>query len=444
MAAAGRSFRRPRGRLLGGWLAFTIGTNLFAAQVHPGIDTLAASGFPGLRGKRVGLISNPTGINRRGEPTWRVLRSAPGVTLVALFGAEHGFDGRAKAGQEVADARHRETGLPIHSLYGPGPTRRPTPRMLQGLDVLVYDLQDTGCRSYTYISTLGLAMEACAEAGVAFMVLDRPNPLGGIRVEGPGVAPPFKSFVSQWPIPYVYGLTPGELARMINGEGWIDKRVALTVIPMLGWTRRSTWNDTGLTWVASSPNVPRGDTPLYLVATGMLGEIGGLNLGTGTAHSFRLIGASWLSPDRFTTQMNAYRLPGVKFEPLAMDFNRDQADGHELKGTRLRFTDPATAPLAAINFYALEAVRKTSGRDLFQLAVKRGKRWDMFDKVSGSDALRKALQAGRPAREIVASWRPFEEAFRQKRAPYLLYPDQPPRSAPAPPPAGSRAPTSAR
>jgi uncharacterized protein YbbC (DUF1343 family) len=399
-----------------------------SAQVLNGIDVLELEKFAPLRGKRVGLLSNPTGISRRGEPTWKVLRNAPGVKLVALFGAEHGFDGQARAGVEVRDSVHAPTGLPIYSLYGPGPVRRPTARMLEGLDVLVYDIQDTGCRSYTYISSLGLAMEACASNGVAVVVLDRPNPLGGQRVEGPGLDPRFKSFVGQWSMPYVYGLTPGELARMIRGEGWIRGKCSLTVVPLRGWTRTMTWNDTQLPWVPSSPNVPRGDTPLYLVATGVLGEIGGVNLGTGSPLSFRVIGAPWIDPNAFARQLNGYRLPGIAFEPIELNFNQKPGDGAELRGVRLRLTKPATAPIAAVNFYALEAIRKTTGQDLFRKAVERGKSWDMFDKVTGSDRTRKAMQTGRSAREIVASWKSGEDSFRKRRRPYLLYPEPEPPS----------------
>lgn len=402
------------------WLTLILSAT---ADVMTGIDVLESTQFAALRGKRVGLISNPTGINRRGEPTWKVLARAPGVRLVALFGAEHGFSGQAGAGVEVPHGKHGPSGLPVYSLYAPGPTRRPTATMLEGLDVLIYDIQDTGCRSYTYISTLGLAMEACAKSKVPFMVLDRPNPLGGQRVEGPGLDPKFKSFVGQWPIPYVYGLTPGELARMIQGEGWIEGRCDLEVIPMRGWTRRMTWNDTGLRWIASSPNVPRGDTPLYLVATGVLGEIGGLNLGTGSPLSFRVIGAPWLDPHEFTRHLKSHKLPGVRIDPLQLDFNRRTSDGSELRGVRLHFTQPATAPLVAINFYALESVRKTSGKDLFRLALERGKSWDMFDKVTGSDRTRRAMQAGQKAQDIVASWKPGEDLFRKRRKPYLIYPE---------------------
>ncbi len=417
--------------LLGRWLRLVAllllpaltGSGARAQTVQTGIDVLVAQGFAPLQGRKVGLISNPTGVDRRGKPTWSLLHAAPGVRLVALFGAEHGFDGRAKAGIEVPDRTETRTGLPVYSLYGPGRTRKPTPRMLQGLDVLIYDLQDTGCRSYTYISTLGLAMEACAEAGVRFLVLDRPNPLGGVRVEGPTLDPKFKSFVGQWPIPYAYGLTPGELARTINGQRWISRRCQLDVVAMRGWTRRMTWAGTGLRWTASSPNVPSGETPLYLVATGVLGEIGGVNLGTGSSLSFQVIGAPWLDPQRFARAMNRYRLPGLAFEPVEADLNRLASDGREFRGVRVRVTQPATAPVTGVAFHALEAIKATAGRDLFRGAVARGRSWDMFDKVTGSDRTRLALQQGRSAAQIVAAWKPGEAAFRKLRQPYLLYPE---------------------
>lgn len=413
------------------------GPSSLAAEVLTGIDVLEANGFAPLRGKRIGLIANPSSIDRRGRPSWRRLQSAPGVKLVALFGAEHGFDGRTKAGIEVPDQTDAASGLPIYSLYGPGKTRKPTARMLEGLDVLVYDLQDTGCRSYTFISTLGLAMDACGQAGVSFLVLDRPNPLGGLRVEGPGLDPKFKSFVGFWPIPYVYGLTSAELARMIEGERWTTNRCRLDVVPMRGWNRSMTWNDTGLRWIPSSPNVPFGETPLYLVATGVLGEIGGLNLGTGSALSFQIIAAPWLDAQRFAQRMNSYRLPGLRFDPISFDANRDARDGAEMQATRVRITRPATASLVPVGFYTLEAVRAAADKDLFQLAVQRGRNWEMFDKVTGSDTTRRALQNRQSAGAIVGSWKATTDAFRAQRRKYLLYPEpSAPKSSskrPAPP-----------
>lgn len=382
---------------------------------------LARYGFRELAGKRVGLITNPTGVNRRGQSSVDLLRSAPGVKLVALFAPEHGLRGELAAGKEFPDATDPRTGLPVFSLYGPGPTRKPTRSMLRGIDVLVYDVQDIGVRSYTYISTLGLAMEACGEAGVEFVVLDRPNPLGGRRVEGPMLDPRFRSFVGRWEIPYVYGLTCGELARMINGERWITNRCRLTVVAMQGWERSMTWGGTGLPWVPTSPNVQRAETALYLVATGLLGEIGGVSIGIGADMPFQCVAAPWLKADRTAEHLNALRLPGLQFLPVSYTPARGGFKGQAVRGARIRFTQPDRAPLVAINFYALEAVRRLAQRDLFAEAVKRGQSFAMFDKVNGTDATRTALQQGTAARQIVGSWKAGEEAFRRKRESYLLY-----------------------
>lgn len=430
------------------WLALAVAllllglTPVASSAVLTGIDVLADQGFAPLRGKRVGLIGNHTSVDRQGRPTWRLLQSAPGVRLVALFGAEHGFDGSARAGVEIPDRIEASTRLPIYSLYGPGRVRQPTRQMLEGIDILLYDLQDTGCRSYTYISTLGLAMEACAKAGVRFMVLDRPNPLGGVRVEGPQLDLRFKSFVGQWPVPYVYGMTPGELARLIQGSGWIQPGGVLEVIPMRGWHRRMSWKETGLRWIPSSPNVPFGDTPMYLVATGILGEIGGVNLGTGSALSFRIITAPWLDSTRLAAALNRQRLAGIVFEPFDLDGDQNPANGAEQHGVRLRVTQPATAPIASVGYLALEAIRSTSGRDLFQLAANRGRNWEMFDKVTGSDQTRRALQQGLSARRIVESWQAGIDAFKRQRKPYLIYPESAPTRPTAAPSDKSRKPAS--
>ncbi|PYJ07005.1 MAG: DUF1343 domain-containing protein [Verrucomicrobia bacterium] len=404
---------------------------------------MAQDGFRVLQGKRVGLITNPSGVNRNLESTLSVLRNAPGVKLAALFGPEHGIYGDVPAGDKVASRTDSRTGLPVHSLYGA--TRKPTPKMLTGLDALVYDLQDTGCRSYTYISTMGVAMAACGQAGVEFVVLDRPNPLGGARVEGPLVESKFRSFVSRWDVPYVYGLTCGELAQVILGEHWITNQCKLTVVPMKGWTRNMLWQDTGLPWVPTSPHIPHGESPLFQVATGMLGEIGGVSTGIGYTLPFQCIAAPGVDPQELAAALNGWNLPGVKFhaityKPFYFTF-KDRVIG----GAQLYFTEPSHASLTAINFYALETFKKVTGRDLFAEAAGGKKRldpppkgalglraawprrmdaknaFDMFDKVNGTDATRKALQAGTPAAQIVASWKADEEAFRARRQKYLLY-----------------------
>lgn len=443
---------RARGCL---WLAALLaakGAGL--AQVQLGSELLAAGGFGELQGKRVGLITNPSGSNRRGDLTIDVLRKARGVKLAALFAPEHGLDGHSQAGKRIEHGVDPPTGLPIHSLYGA--TRKPSPAMLKGLDALVYDLQDTGVRSYTFISTLGLAMEACAEAGLEFIVLDRPNPLGGERVEGPRVEDRFRSFVSQWDVPYVYGMTCGELARMINGERWIKKPCRLTVVPLRGWSRSMVWRDTGLPWMPPSPNIPRADSPLYLAATGLFGEIAGssgVNIGNMIGRPFECVCASWLNAD-FLSQTLSGRLPGVSFPALRLNVG-----GRRYHGVEIKFADAAHAPLVAINYHLVDAIRQTTGRNVFAEAVQNGKTFSMFDKANGTGKVREALQAGRPAAQITRTWRAGEEAFRRQRQPYLLYtngpaalltrPEGPPPASPAgpatvtpmPPPRQSSAPT---
>ena len=390
-----------------------------SAQVRLGNEVLADGHFKVLQGKRVGLLTNPSGVNRHLDSTIEVLRAAPGVKLAALFGPEHGIYGDVPGGDKVASRTDPRTGLPVHSLYGK--TFKPTPEMLNGLDALVYDLQDTGCRSYTFVSTMGVAMEACGEAGVEFVVLDRPNPLGGQRVEGPMLDAKFRSLVGYWNVPYVYGLTCGELARMINGQGWIKKPCRLTVVPMKGWKRSMVWRDTGLPWVPSSPHVPQGDSPLFQVATGMLGEIGGVSTGIGYTLPFECVAAPGLDPHAFAAMLNGYQLPGVKFRPITYRPYYFAFANRTVGGVQIYFTSPADAPLTAINLYAVEALKKLAGLDLFAEAVKTNKSFDMFDKVNGTDATRKALQAGTPAVRIVGSWQAGEEAFRLERRPYLLY-----------------------
>ncbi len=420
-------------------LPFLSVTRASASEVQLGNEILAATGFRELQGKRVGLITNPSGVDRRGESTLARLHRAPGVRLVALFAPEHGVDGLTKAGDTVSRAIHRDTGLPVYSLYGA--TRKPTPAMLKDIDVLVYDLQDTGCRSYTFISSLGLAMEACAESGIEFMVLDRPNPLGGMRIEGSILNPAFRSFVGQWEIPYLYGMTCGELARMINGEKWISKPCNLAVIPMRGWDRSMVWQDTGLKWVATSPNIPSISSAFGYSAIGVFGEIAGgsgVTIGTGFQRPFGCVAAPWLNADTLGRALTAYHLPGLRFSPFRTRF-RDKS----YEGVELDFTDPRTAPLYAVNFYLCDAIRQTSGRDLFAEAVRSGRNFNMFDKVNGSDQTRLALVAGRATAELIRDWQTDERQFRSHRKPYLLYPE-PKTSVPsASPDATSLTPVSA-
>lgn len=368
--------------------------------VQLGIDVLAGNDYALLAGKRVGLITNQTGVNSSGTRTRVLLRKH--CNLVALYSPEHGLEGKREAGRYVPSKRDPVTGLPVYSLYGP--TRKPTPTMLKGVDVLVFDLQDIGCRSYTYISTMGRCMEAAGGNGIDFVVLDRPNPLGGTRIEGPSVEPRWISFVSQFPIPYVHGLTVGELAKMVNAKGWNGARCNLTVVPMRGWRRNMTWGDTGLRWIPSSPNIPRGTSPLYYVATGLVGELSGLDTGVGGPAPFESMTAKSLNGARFTDYLRSLEMPGVSFSALG-------------SGSRLRIDPDAPADLTALNIYFMAEINRRSR--LFQKTS--ASKLDIFFKCYGSTSIRSQLQSGVSAERIVASWRSNVQNFRRERSPYLLY-----------------------
>ena len=294
-----------------------ISTTASAQTVLTGIDVLEANGFEQLQGKRIGLVTNPTGVDRYLNSTIDVLHSAPGVELVALFGPEHGVRGNAHAGEHVeGQAVDPRTGIPIFSLYGK--TRLPSAEQFEGLDAIVYDIQDIGCRSYTYISTMGNVMKVAACEGVEMIILDRPNPLGGLKVEGPGVEDSLISFVGQYNIPYVYGLTPGELATLLNEEGMLSVKgtdgrdstvkCRLTVVKMKGWRRGMNFDDTGLFWVPTSPHIPTVEAAYLYPATGILGELGVLSIGVGYTLPFGMIACPGMDADLLASRMNALYL----------------------------------------------------------------------------------------------------------------------------------------
>jgi uncharacterized protein YbbC (DUF1343 family) len=417
-----------------------LGASLGRAEgaIKLGIDVLEEKDFAGLEGKRVGLITNPTGIDSHGVSTVDVLRRAPGVKLVALFGPEHGVYGADWAGVYVPSSIDPHTGLPAYSLYGP--TRKPTPEMLKGIDVLIYDIQDIGCRSYTFISTLGLAMEAAAEAGIPFYVLDRPNPLGGNRVEGMRPAPGFRNFECQWDIPYVYGMTPGELAYMIVGShGWIKKKPALTIVPMVGWTRSMSWEDTGLIWIPTSPHIPTPETAFDYVATGFLGEAGGVNHGIGYTLPFQVVGHPSFSSFALADEFNDLGLPGVLFHPASWEPFYGAFKGKLCHGVEIFYTDRDKVDLCALAVQILYRVYHKPEIKMFRADPTGESGPEAFDEIAGGDALRLALQQGQKPGEIVAAWQPGLSAFREERRPFLLYGGTP-GAAPVPSATASQAP----
>ncbi|MBI4860790.1 MAG: DUF1343 domain-containing protein [Candidatus Riflebacteria bacterium] len=383
-------------------LAFSSFALADGPRVQLGIDVLAGQQFQLLRGKRVGLVTNQTGVDGRGTRTRVVLKRH--VDLVALYTPEHGLDGTELAGKYVATRRDPLTGLLAHSLYGP--TRKPTPAMLKGVDVLVFDLQDIGCRCYTYISTMIKCMEAAGEARIPFVVLDRPNPLGGLRVEGPPMEARWISFIGQVPTPYVPGLTAGEIARMANALGWASPRCDLRVVRMKGWRRDMVWDDTELGWVKPSPNIPRADTPAYYVATGMLGELKGIEGGCGGPTPFEIIAAKGLESRSFTAKMSSLGLPGVRFSP------------YERMGARLTIDPRTPANLTGLNIHGLAAVYR-GAPNVFKRS--RGSHLELFFKAYGSASIRRQIERGVPAHRIIDGWTPSVARFRVARQPFLLY-----------------------
>jgi uncharacterized protein YbbC (DUF1343 family) len=376
--------------------------------VKLGIDVLEEKNFAGLVGKRIGLITNPTGVDSRGISTIDVLRHAPGVKLVALFGPEHGVYGSDWAGAYVPSSIAAHTGLPVYSLYGP--TRKPTPEMLKGIDVLMYDIQDIGCRSYTFISTLGLAMEAAGEAHIPFYVLDRPNPLNGNRVEGMRPAPGFR------------------------------------IVPMVGWYRSMYWDQTGLIWVPTSPHIPTADTSLDYVATGFLGEAGGINHGIGYTLPFKLVGHPSFNSFALAGEFNAMGLPGTLFRPATWEPFYGVFKNQVINGVQIYYTNRDQVDLCGLAAHILYTVYHKPGVKMFRTDASGDSGPEAFDKIAGGPALRLALQHGQTPEEIIGSWQPGLTAFREERRRFLLYGERPetapPNSAAAPAPAAATTPPS--
>lgn len=389
-------------------------------QVMTGIDVLEQQAFKCLQGKRVGLITNPTGVNRHLVSTVDVLNNAPGVNLVALYGPEHGVRGDVHAGDKVDNIKDAKTGLPVYSLYGK--TRKPTAEMLKDIDVLVYDIQDIGCRSFTFISTMGLAMEAAAENGKEFVVLDRPNPIGGLKVEGNITDNDCISFVSQFKIPYLYGLTCGELAQMLNGEGMLTNSVQckLTVVKMKNWKRKMNYAATGLQWIPSSPHIPQAVTAYYYPTSGILGELGYLSIGVGYTIPFQMFAASWINAIQLADAMNAHHLSGVTFRPIYLKPFYSVGKGEQMQGVQMHITDYQAVQLTPIQFILIEEIARLYPEHSVMEHADT-KRFGMFDKVSGSKQIRERLALHNRWADVKSYWDKDVEAFKALSKKYYLY-----------------------
>lgn len=389
-------------------------------RVRTGIEVLKSQHFKCLEGKRIGLITNPTGVDNNMKSTIDILFEAPNVELLALYGPEHGVRGDVHAGDKVEDLKDENTGLPVYSLYGK--TRKATPEMLKGIDALVYDIQDIGCRSFTYISTMGLAMEAAAENNIEFIVLDRPNPLGGLKVEGSLTEDECISFVSQFKIPYLYGLTCGELAYLLNEERMLSggKQCKLQVIKMKGWKRKMDYTQTGLQWVPSSPHIPHPHSAAFYPVSGILGELGYVSIGVGYTIPFQMFAAAWIDANRLAEALNKLNVPGVEFRPMYLKPFYAVGKGEQLQGVQVHLMDFQKAPLSDIQFLVMQEIASLwPERSVFEHADN--KRFAMFDKVCGSKQIRTLFSKNNRWEDVRPYWYKDVADFQKLCKKYYLY-----------------------
>ncbi|MCQ2198552.1 MAG: DUF1343 domain-containing protein [Paludibacteraceae bacterium] len=386
-------------------------------RVYTGIEVLREQNFEILKGKRVGLLTNATGVDAELKSTIDILHESENVNLVALFAPEHGVRGDVYAGGTVSSSKDTRTGLPVRSLYGK--TKRPTAEMLKDIDVMVYDIQDIGSRSYTFISSMGKVMDACGEYGKEVVVLDRPNPLGGNRVEGPLVSEGYFSFISQFSIPYIYGLTCGELANLLNEEGHIKHRCKVTVVEMKNWKRDMSFEDTGLPWVLTSPAIPTSDSPYFYPLSGIVGELNALSIGVGYTLPFQTFAAPWINADSLAMNMNSLRLEGIKFRPIVYKpFSAIYAN-KVVGGVQVYVTDKIKARLTEVQFHIIAVLQKMyPDKDLF--TIGNLKTIKTIDNVCGNADVRKALQEGNIDKTL-SVWRKDEDNFIKLSKKYHLY-----------------------
>ena len=399
-------------------LFFSFTTFAQKIKIKTGIEVLKEQNFKILEGKRVGLITNPTGVDNNMISTIDILHEAKNVQLVALFAPEHGVRGDAHAGDHVDNVTDPKTGLPVYSLHGK--TRFPSAEMLKNIDVLVYDIQDIGCRSFTYISTMGLAMQAAAENNVEFVVLDRPNPLGGLKVEGGLVDDKFISFVSQFKIPYVYGLTCGELALLLNGENMLSKQCKLQIVKMKSWKRKMTYEQTGLQWIPSSPHIPQPISAVMYPVSGILGELGYMSIGVGYTIPFQMFAAQWIKASDLADNLNKLNLPGIHFRPIYLKPFYSVGQGEQLEGVQVHIMNYEKARLSEIQFYVMQEIaRLYPDKAIFDNA--NDKRYRMFDQVSGSDYVRLTFAKNNRFDDIKDFWYKETEPFKKTSKKYYLY-----------------------
>ncbi|PRS35488.1 DUF1343 domain-containing protein [Bacillus sp. NMCC4] len=380
------------------------------AAVKTGIETLLSGNLAWLKGKRVGLITNPTGIDANMKSSVDLLFEHPSIKLTALYGPEHGVRGDAQAGEGVESYTDEKTGLPVYSLYGK--TRKPTPDMLKNVDVLLFDIQDVGARYYTYIYTMAYAMEAAKENNIPFVVLDRPNPIGGLKVEGPVLEPEHASFVGLYPIPLRHGMTTGELAKFFNKEFHINADV--TVIKMKNWKRSMTFDDTKLPFVLPSPNMPTVDSTFVYPATGLI-EGTNVSEGRGTTKPFELIGAPYINSSELADHLNQLKLKGVQFRPVSFTPTFSKHAGKLSHGVQLYVTDRSSFEAVKTGLSIIKAIHDLYPKD-FQF-LQTGS----FDKLIGNGWMKEEINQGTSVKHIMKRYHHDLKSFEKKRKKYLIY-----------------------
>jgi len=401
--------------VLSGTVIFQTSGFLYSAdaKIKLGLEVLVSKKLDLIKGKRIGLITNPTGVNSKLQSDIDVLAKIPELKITALFGPEHGVRGDAPAGAKITFSTDTKTGLPVYSLYGA--TRSPTPQMLKDVDVLVFNIQDVGARYYTYIYTMAQSMKSAKDNGKKFIVLDRPNPLGGLNVEGPVLEPEFSSFIGMYSIPLVHGMTIGELALLFNEK--FDINCDLEVIPMEGWTREMLWDDTGLDWINTSPNIPTSQTVLLYPCIGFIGELQQVSEGVGTTRPFEYVGAPWVDADTLADTLNAFRLPGVYFRPMHYQPFFHIFTKQQVHGVQIHITNPRTFKPVSTGLHILSVLNNLYG-DKIILPMDNS---SGFSKAMGNASTATGLEGNKPAKDIISSWQEGIDAFMPVRAKYLLY-----------------------
>lgn len=386
------------------------------SAVLPGVEVLCSEYAGDLAGKRVGILTNPTALDRNFVHTIDRVRALPGVKVVRLFAPEHGVRGAFFAGAKVNENRDPLSGLPIVSLYGDN--RRPSPDVLKDLDVVLYDIQDVGHRTYTFVSSLTYMMEACAKAGVEVWVLDRPEPAGGDKVGGPMLDPENVSFIGVMNVPQYYGLTPGEWARLVQAER--TPKVKLRVIPLRGWRRGMTYGELGWAWVPPSQHIPRWESSLFYAMTGTLGELGVVSEGVGTPLPFEQIGAPWLDGTALENALNAQKLPGVRFRATFFRPRYGTHANQDCQGVQIHLLDARACQPARVSDAILQTLaRNFSGRDVFGPSKRES--YSMFLKGLGDSAYARALAAGGPFMSVESKTQRGLAEYMQRRARVLIY-----------------------